>query len=197
LGASLDCTDHCLVSFASVTFFLAGLAGGLSRQVFVARRGSAFLLAVVAAAGLAAGFVVPGGGATVKGSDAASLSRMTRVPVTAMDSKFPLSKGSAPVGAVIFTVTNTGTKPHDFKIAGKKTPLLAPRHSARLPVTFSRQGRYAHLSTISGQAGAGLKGVFLVVATVHANPYNDATVRLADRAGRHGQHNRHRSARST
>jgi plastocyanin len=136
----------------------------------VARRGSAVLLAAVAAAGLAAGIVVSGGGATVKGSDAASLSRVTRVTVTATDSKFTLSKGSAPVGAVIFTVTNRGTKHHDFKIAGKKTSLLAPGHSARLPVTFSKKGRYPYLSTVSGQAAAGLKGVFSVVATVTPTP---------------------------
>lgn len=136
----------------------------------MARRGSAVGLAAVAAAGLAAGIVVSGGSATVKGSDAAFLSRVTRVTVTATDSKFTLSKGSAPVGAVIFTVTNRGKKQHDFKIAGKKTPLLAPGRSARLPVTFSKKGRYPFLSTVSGQAAAGLKGVFSVVAGPYAPP---------------------------
>jgi plastocyanin len=135
----------------------------------MARTGSALLLAAVAVAGLAAGFLVPGGGATIKGSDAA-LSRVTRVTVTATDSKFTLSRRSAPVGTVIFTVTNRGTKPHDFKIAGKKTALLAPAHSARLSVTFSKKGRYPYRSTVSGEAAAGLKGVFSVVATVTPAP---------------------------
>jgi len=136
----------------------------------VARRGNAVALAALAACGLAAGVVVSGGSATVKGSDAASVSTVTRVTVTATDSKFTLSRGSAPVGAVIFTVTNRGKKRHDFKIAGKKTPLLAPGLSARLPVRFSKKGRYPYLSTVSGQAAAGLKGVFSVVEGPYAPP---------------------------
>jgi len=136
----------------------------------VARRGNAVALAALAACGLAAGVVVSGGSATVKGSDAASVSTVTRVTVIATDSKFRLSRGTAPVGAVIFTVTNRGNKQHDFKIAGKKTPLLAPGHSTRLPVTFSKKGRYPYLSTVSGQAAAGLKGVFSVVEGPYAPP---------------------------
>jgi plastocyanin len=139
------------------------------QEGFVAHTGSAVLSAAVVAAGLAAGLVAPGGGATVKGSDAA-LSKLTRVTVTATDSKFTLSKGSAPVGTVIFTVINRGTKPHDFKIGGKKTSLLAPSHSAKLSVTFSRKGRYPYRSTVSGEAAAGLKGVFSVGATITPAP---------------------------
>jgi plastocyanin len=123
----------------------------VAAEGFVARIGSAVLLAAVAVASLLA----PGGGATVK---------VTRVTVTVSDSHFTLSRRSAPVGTVIFTVTNRGTKPHDFKIAGKKTSLLAPAHSAKLSVTFSKKGRYPYRSTLSGEAGAGLKGVFSVVA---------------------------------
>ena len=40
------------------------------------------------------------------------------------------SMSSVPAGAVIFTVTNKGKVSHDFKIAGKKTPLLSPGHTA-------------------------------------------------------------------
>ena len=136
----------------------------------MARRGSAAGLATVVAAGLSAGIVVSGGSATVESSEPASLSSVTRVTVTATDSKFRLSKRSAPVGAVIFTVTNRGKKHHDFKIAGTKTPPLAPGRSARLPVTFSKKGRYPYFSTVSGQAAAGLKGVFTVVEGPYAPP---------------------------
>lgn len=131
----------------------------------VARRGRAVLLAGVAPAGLVAGIVVPGGGATVEGWHAASFSAVTtHVTVTATDTKFTLSKRSAPKGTVIFTVINKGKIPHDFKIAQKKTPLLSPGHSATLRVTFSKPGRYPYLSTVSGQASRGMKGVFSVVA---------------------------------
>jgi uncharacterized cupredoxin-like copper-binding protein len=37
-------------------------------------------------------------------------------------------------------VTNKGKIPHDFKIAGKKTPLLKPGKSAELTVTLKKAG---------------------------------------------------------
>jgi len=127
--------------------------------------GKLVLVAALAVAGLAAGIFVPGGGASSKESHATAHSTATtRVTVTATDSKFTLSKRSAPTGTVIFTVTNKGKISHDFKIAGKKTPLLSPRHTATLRVTFSKVGRYPYLSTVSGQASHGMKGVFSVVA---------------------------------
>ena len=114
---------------------------------------------------------MPGGGASAKGSEATSRSKVTtRVTVTVTDAKFTLSKRSAPVGTVIFTVTNKGKRSHNFKIAGKVTPLLAPGRSATLRVTFAKKGRYPYLSTVPGQASAGMKGVFSVVAAVTPTP---------------------------
>jgi plastocyanin len=119
----------------------------------------------MAVAGLVTGIFVPGGGASSKASHATSHSKATtRVTATATEFKFRLSKRSVPIGTVVFTVTNKGKISHDFKIAGKKTPLLPPGHSARLPITFSKKGRYPYLSTVSGQAAHGMKGVFSVVA---------------------------------
>jgi uncharacterized cupredoxin-like copper-binding protein len=135
------------------------------------RGGSLVLLAGLAVAGVAAGIFVPGGGASSKGSHATSHSKATtHVTVSATDSKFTLSKRSAPIGKVIFAVTNKGKLSHDFKIAGKKTPLLSPGHSATLRVTFSKKGRYPYLSTVSGQASHGMKGVFSVAAAVAPTP---------------------------
>ena len=131
------------------------------------RRGGSVVLLAVAAAGLAAA----GGGASAKASHATSHSMATtRVTVTATDSKLTLSKRSAPTGTVIFTVTNKGKVSHDFKIAGKKTPFLAPGRSATLRITFSKKGRYSYLSTVRGQAPAGMKGVFSIVAAVTPAP---------------------------
>jgi plastocyanin len=121
------------------------------------RRESIVVLAALALAGVLAGVFVSGGGASSNASQAA-----VRVNVAATDFKFTLSRRSAPIGTVIFTVTNKGKKSHDFKIAGKKTSVLSPGHSGTLRVTFSKQGRYAYLSTVSGQAAAGMKGVFTV-----------------------------------
>ena len=129
-----------------------------------------------------------GGGASSKASHATAHSTVTtHVTVTATDSRFTLSKRSAPTGTVIFTVTNKGKIAHDFKIAGKKTPLLPPGHSATLRVTFSKKGRYPYLSTVSGQASHGMKGVFSVVAappTAHAPPPPPRPPRTPRRPGR-------------
>jgi uncharacterized cupredoxin-like copper-binding protein len=118
---------------------------------------STVVLAALAVAGVVAGVFVSGGGA---GTDASQA--VTRVNVAATDFKFTLSRHSGPVGTVIFAVANKGKETHDFKIAGKKTPSLAPGHSATLRVTFTKRGNYAYLSTVSGQAAAGMKGVFTV-----------------------------------
>jgi uncharacterized cupredoxin-like copper-binding protein len=131
----------------------------------MSRGASAVLLGALFLVGGAAGIFVAGGEASSDASHATSRSEATtRVTVTATDSKFRLSKRSAPTGTVIFTVTNKGRVSHDFKIAGKKTPLLTPGHSATLRVTFSNEGWYPYLSTVSGQASAGMKGTFVVVA---------------------------------
>jgi len=51
---------------------------------------------------------------------------------------------------------------HNFKIDGKKTPLLQPGKSAALVVTFKKPGKYSYLCTVPGHAAAGMKGVFTV-----------------------------------
>jgi cytochrome c6 len=84
------------------------------------------------------------------------------VAVTARDAAFRLSTRTAPVGAVGFVVRNAGKAKHTFRIAGKKTPVLAPGKTATLIVTFKKSGKYAYLSTVPGDAKKGLKGVFVV-----------------------------------
>ena len=103
---------------------------------------------LVAAIGLA---IVP---AAISKSSA---TQATTVTVTAKEFKFTLSKRSVPKGAVTFKVTNKGKLPHDFKISGKKTPLLKPGKSATLKVTLSK-GSKAYICTVSGHAAAGMKG---------------------------------------
>jgi plastocyanin len=133
------------------------------------RGGRVVLLAALAVAGLAAGALVPGGAASPRASHSPSRSAAaTRVTVAATEYKFRLSRHRAPAGTVIFTVTNKGKVPHNFKIGGKRTPLLLPGRSAILRVTFSKSGSYPYLSTVPGQAAAGMKGVFSVGSTAVA-----------------------------
>ena len=86
------------------------------------------LLALCAAAGAMLVAVVPAGARTTA----------TTVKVTAKEFRFVLSRKSAPHGKVIFKVVNKGKAKHDFKIAGKKTPILKPGKSATLTVTLKK-----------------------------------------------------------
>jgi len=95
------------------------------------------------------------------GSAESNSATATKVLVAASEFKFVLSKKRVPRGTVIFVVTNRGTAPHDFKIKGKKTPLLPAGKSATLKVVFPK-GKFPYLCTVPGHAAAGMKGVLTV-----------------------------------
>jgi plastocyanin len=63
---------------------------------------------------------------------------------------------------VTFTVTNKGAIGHDFRIGGKKTPVISAGGKRTLRVTFAKAGRYAYLCTLPTHATAGMKGVLVV-----------------------------------
>ncbi|MGZ6581380.1 MAG: cupredoxin domain-containing protein [Gaiellaceae bacterium] len=91
--------------------------------------------------------------------------RTTTVTVTAArpsEFHFTLSKSTVLKGTVVFKVTNKGTIPHDFKIAGRKTALIQPGKTATLRVIFRKAGRFTYMCTVSGHAAAGMKGVLRV-----------------------------------
>ena len=84
----------------------------------------------------------------------------TTVTVTIKNFKFTLSKKSATHGKVKFVVTNKDSIKHDFKIAGKKTPLLGKNKSASITVTLTKGKKYTYICTVPGHAAAGMKGTF-------------------------------------
>ena len=94
--------------------------------------------------------------------------RQTRAAATTIQVKggeffFKLSsKSIAKSGKVTFVFKNVGHVTHDFKINGKKTPLIGPGKTATLVVTFKKKGKYPYLCTVLGHAAAGMKGVFTV-----------------------------------
>jgi uncharacterized cupredoxin-like copper-binding protein len=110
-----------------------------------------FVLALVAAA-TAAPFA----------PTAPARSASTIVNVSGKEFLFILSRKSGPHGAFIFKFKNVGKLPHDFKIAGRKTPLVQPGRTATLTVRIMRKDRYPYLCTVPGHAAAGMKGVFIV-----------------------------------
>ena len=92
-------------------------------------------------------------------------SQATAVAVTAgkpSEFRFTLSKRSVAKGTVTFTVTNRGALRHDFKIAGKRTPLVGTGKRSTLTVSLGKTGRIAYLCTVPGHAAAGMKGTLVV-----------------------------------
>jgi len=85
----------------------------------------------------------------------------TAVTVTATEFHFKLSKASVPHGSVTFTLVNKGHVGHDFKIGGKKTPVIGPGKSAKVTVAL-KAGKSAYLCTVPGHAAAGMKGSLAV-----------------------------------
>ena len=93
--------------------------------------------------------------------DAGNHRRRSR-PASVNALKFSLSKKTAKAGKVSFSVTNVSSLPHDFWIAGKKTPMLGGKGKhATLTVTL-KKGKYSYKCTVPGHAAAGMKGTFTV-----------------------------------
>ena len=85
----------------------------------------------------------------------------TTVTVTMKEFKFTLSKSSVPAGAVTFKLVNKGAIAHDFKIGGKKSPLVAKGGTGTLTVTL-KAGSQTYLCTVPGHAAGGMKGTLTV-----------------------------------
>jgi uncharacterized cupredoxin-like copper-binding protein len=120
------------------------------------RKGSA-LVVLVALVALAAAVSAFGGSAQQKAT--------TTVGVTAgkpSELKFTLLKKTILKGTGVFKVVNKGKLSHNFKINGKKTPILAAGKTATLRVLFTKAGKYTYLCTVPGHAAAGMKGVLVV-----------------------------------
>ena len=113
------------------------------------RRLTVALALVVAAVGMSASSML----------GARSQAQKTTVKVTAFDLGFRLTTKRAPHGTVSFVVKNTGSLKHDFKIAGKKTPLLAHNATATLTVKLAK-GKYTYMCTVPGHAAGGMRGTF-------------------------------------
>jgi uncharacterized cupredoxin-like copper-binding protein len=108
-------------------------------------------------------FVVALAAASAVTIAAARSSRVTAttVGVSGKEYKFILTRKTGPAGAYVFKFKNVGKVKHDFKIAGKKTPLLKPGGKATLRVTL-KKGKYKYICTFPGHAALGMKGVFTV-----------------------------------
>jgi uncharacterized cupredoxin-like copper-binding protein len=95
-------------------------------------------------------------------TDRQATAAATTIQVKGGEFFFKLStKSLAKPGMATFKFKNIGHVSHDFKINGKKTPLIQPGKTATLVVTL-KKGNYPYLCTVPGHAAAGMKGVFTV-----------------------------------
>jgi uncharacterized cupredoxin-like copper-binding protein len=122
-------------------------------------------LLVLLGVGLLAGAFIPSGHATTDTSHAKTIKhakKAVKITVVAKEWSFKLSKRTVPAGSTVsFKVVNKGKIGHDFKLAGKKTKLLAPGKSQTITVKFSKKKkRYAYVCTVTGHARLGMKGTF-------------------------------------
>jgi len=93
---------------------------------------------------------------------AGSAATAQRVAVDMSEFKFVLKPKTAKPGVVVFALANKGNIGHDFRIAGKKSAVLAAKRNGTLRVTFKKAGRYPFLCTLPSHAAAGMKGVLVV-----------------------------------
>ncbi|HEX3226964.1 MAG TPA: cupredoxin domain-containing protein [Gaiellaceae bacterium] len=131
-------------------------------------------LVVLAGLGILAGIFLPVSSASPFHAKSTKASTVT-IKVTAKEWSFTLSKRTVPVGTtVLFKVTNKGKIGHNFRIAGKKTPILNPGKSATLKVTFAKKGKIAFDCSVPGHARLGMKGTFGVGVTAPPPPTTTA-----------------------
>lgn len=91
----------------------------------------------------------------------ASAQQVTTVTVTMKEFKFVLSRKIVPHGKVTFKLVNKGSLGHDFKISGKKSPLVGKGKTRLFTVTLTK-GSKPYVCTVPGHAAAGMKGTLKV-----------------------------------
>jgi uncharacterized cupredoxin-like copper-binding protein len=90
----------------------------------------------------------------------------TVITVTMSEYKFKLSRSkNIPLGTVVFKLVNKGKIPHNFKINGKTSKLVAPGKTGSLTVIFKKKGSFAYQCTVTGHAKLGMKGTLGIATT--------------------------------
>jgi plastocyanin len=128
----------------------------MGREIF--DRGRSLMNRITLALGVALAALVAAAPIAARPSAVAA----TTVTVTMKEFKFTLSKTKVPHGKVTFKLVNKGSVPHDFKINGKKSPMVSPKKSKTFIVTLTKKGKIAYICTVAGHAAAGMKGKLTV-----------------------------------
>ena len=94
-------------------------------------------------------------------TDRQAAAAATTIQVKGGEFFFRLSSKTVKPGKATFVFKNIGHVSHNFKINGRRTPLIGPGRTAKLVVTL-KKGRYPYLCTVPGHAAAGMEGVVTV-----------------------------------
>lgn len=86
----------------------------------------------------------------------------TVVKVLTFNSSFHLIPKTAPVGVVIFKITNKAGFQHEFSINGHTSKYLKSGQSTTLRVTFTKPGHYVYKDPLHGHVEWGDIGGFIV-----------------------------------
>lgn len=118
-----------------------------------ARRGIAIALGGTAIAGLPA-----------TAAAQTTVTRPTKITVTAKDFDFKLSRTTVKAGTpIVLTLVNRGASPHDWAITGlRKTRILAPGQKQTIRFTIKKKGRYRYICTVPRHAQFGMVGQITV-----------------------------------
>jgi mono/diheme cytochrome c family protein len=112
--------------------------------------------------------------AALGGAATRSQRALTTINVTIRDTGFAVPRKAAPLGQVRFVVKNVGSRPHGFRIAGKKTPVLTKGKTARLTVKFTKAAKYPFSSPVKADTARGFKGTFTISAPPKAGTPGNA-----------------------
>lgn len=156
------------------------------RGASYARIGLLVVLTLFLATGLIVGLVAgPAAGMSSQGQRTSASPTVIKVVAGSPSARsFKLSQSvDLPPGIFLFKVTSTGHAAHSFKLCtmpvtsakpnnctGVATKTLQPGRSATLTVTLIEPGRYEYLSTVRGQAAAGMKGLIGVGVNLEGVP---------------------------
>jgi plastocyanin len=86
----------------------------------------------------------------------------TTIRVSTHNARFVLSSRSAPLGVVIFKISNPSRLPHNFSINGRTSKLIYRGQHTTLRVTFTRKGHYTYKDSFDHHASFGEKGGFTI-----------------------------------
>ena len=93
---------------------------------------------------------------------AAPAAGATTIAVTLTDTVIQLPQAPVRVGTVMFRVANHARAARDFRVAGRRTPRIAPGRSATLTVPVAKTGLVL-LSSVGPPGSATLRGVLSFV----------------------------------